>query len=539
MTFDYIIIGAGSAGCVLAHRLSADPSNQVLLLEAGKRDKKLEIHIPAGYVKLHRSEMDWGFESEPQAHLNNRRLYLPRGKTLGGCSSTNAMAYIRGNKEDYNDWAKMGALGWDYDSVLPYFKKSEHNEQIGHLEARFHGSGGPLNVTYAQNFHTAYAKAFIQACAEAGISENQDFNGEEQEGAGFFQFSIKNNKRCSTAAAFLKPILHRPNLKVFTGAQVNEILIEKDRATGVKFSLKKGSQFAKANKEVILSAGAFQSPQLLMLSGIGAANELKQQGIGLKKDLPGVGKNLQDHLFCPVASIGKAKGLNHALKPLNELYYTLQYFLRGTGPLTIGPLEANAFTKVFKDNDRPDLQLHFAPLQAGYEADLHNYKTLPTDRDGYSILPTLLKPKSRGYLTLRNTNPADAPLIQPNFLSVEHDLKILVEGTKKAIALHNSSAFAELYESTVIPILPSSDDSLAEHIRRRSETVYHPVGTCKMGSDEGAVVNAQLQVIGIEGLRVADASVMPSIVSGNTNAACIMIGEKAADLILGKTQHDK
>jgi choline dehydrogenase len=520
MVFDYIIIGAGSAGCVLANRLSEDPSLQVLLLEAGNRDKKLEIHIPAGYAKLHRSEVDWGFETEPQTNLNNRRIYLPRGKTLGGCSSTNAMAYIRGNKEDYNDWAKLGAPGWDYNSVLPYFKKSEHNEQIAQLDARFHGQEGLLNVTYSQNFRTTYAEAFIKACVDAGIPENQDFNGAEQEGAGFFQFSIKNNKRCSAAAAYLHPILNRPNLKVITGAVASEILIE--------------TQTAKANKEVILSAGAFQSPQLLMLSGIGAADELKKHGIACKKDLPGVGKNLQDHLFCPVASIGSARGLNHALKPLYEFYYTLQYFLRGTGPLTIGPLEANAFTKVFEDNDRPDLQLHFAPLQAGYEADLHNYKTLPTNRDGYTILPTLLKPRSRGHLSLRSANPADYPAIQPNFLSEEHDLKILVEGTKKALELHNSSAFSALYESTVIPPLPASDDLLAAHIKRRTETVYHPVGTCKMGQDEMAVVNPQLQVFGIEGLRVADASVMPTVVSGNTNAACIMIGEKAADLILEK-----
>lgn len=530
MTFDYIIIGAGSAGCVLANRLSANPENQVLLLEAGGPDRKLEIHIPAGYAKLHRSEVDWGFETEPQANLYNRKVYLPRGKALGGSSSTNAMAYIRGNQEDYNDWAKLGNTAWGFDQVLPYFKRSENNEQLSN---DYHGSGGLLNVTFNQNFRTPSADAFVTSCIESGIPANQDVNGAIQEGAGRFQFTIKDQKRHSAATAFLKPVLNRPNLTVVTWAQTQRILIENDKAVGVEFLQKgKSLQTAKAKKEVILSAGAFNSPQLLLLSGVGASDELHKWGIPVKKELPGVGQNLQDHLFVNTSAITTSKGLNHALTPFNQLRYLLQYAFQKSGPMTIGPLEAVAFTKIFKDNDRPDLQLHFAPIQADYTTDLHNWKTLPTV-DGYSILPTLLKPKSRGYVGLHSTNPNAAPLIQPNFLSQEHDLNILVEGIKLAMEIMEKKPLLDLTKSRVMPpAYGASDDAIADHIKHRVETVYHPIGTCKMGSDELAVVDDQLRVHGIEGLRVVDASIMPTIVSGNTNASVIMIAEKAADFFI-------
>ncbi len=532
MTFDYIIIGAGSAGCVLANRLSEDPDNHVLLLEAGGPDKKMEIHIPAAYSKLNRTNVDWGFETEPQPQVLNRKMYLPRGKTLGGSSSTNAMAYVRGNRADYDEWAALGNQGWDYDSVLPYFKKSEHNEQI---DNQYHGKDGLLNVTYAQVFRTPVADAFVKACVEKGVPENHDCNGAEQTGAGLLQFTIKEQKRCSTAVAFLRPILHRPNLKIITQAHTQRILIENDRAVGVEFlTAKNTTEKAYADKEVILSAGAFQSPQLLMLSGIGESEALKRHRIEVKKNLPGVGKNLQDHLFTGVSALSTVPTANDALKPLNQIKGLINYLLFKKGPLTISPLEAAAFMKINEGTDPVDLQLHFAPVHFGNDgkADFYNPDTFP-HVSGYTVLPTLLKPKSIGYVGLRSANPLDAPLIDPRFLTAEEDLHTLLKGTKKALEIMEATAFAGCRKEIILPLHRSSDDELILHIKTVLETVYHPVGTCKMGTDEMAVVDPQLRVKGIEGLRVADASIMPRIIAGNTNATCIMIGEKAADMILG------
>ncbi len=533
MTFDYIIIGAGSAGCVLANRLSEDPDNRVLLLEAGGPDKKMEIHIPAAYSKLNRTEVDWGFETEPQPQVLNRKMYLPRGKTLGGCSSTNAMAYVRGNRADYDEWAALGNKGWDYVSVLPYFIKSEHNEQ---LADQYHGKSGPLNVTYAQVYRTPVADAFVKACIESGIPENQDCNGARQEGAGLFQFTIKNQKRCSTAAAFLKPVLHRANLKIITHAHTKQILIENDRAVGVEFLTGKNTtEKVYAEKEVILSAGAFSSPQLLMLSGVGEGEELKRHGIEVKKNLSGVGKNLQDHLFTGVSALSNLPTANNALKPMNQIKGLIQYLLFKKGPLTISPLEANAFLKIHDGPDPVDLQLHFAPVHIGDDgkADFYNPDTFP-HTSGYTVLPTLLKPKSVGYVGIRSANPLDAPIIDPRFLTAEEDIMVLLKGTKKALEVMEAQAFASCRKSIILPAHRGSDDELMLHIKTYLETVYHPVGTCKMGTDEMSVVDSQLRVKGIEGLRVADASIMPRIIAGNTNAACIMIGEKAADMLLGK-----
>jgi choline dehydrogenase len=527
--YDYIIVGAGSAGCVLANRLSENPSNQVLLLEAGDPDKKLEIKIPGAYSKLHRSEVDWAFWSEPQEQLDGRKLYLPRGKTLGGSSSTNAMAYVRGNKADYDEWASLGNRHWDYESVLPYFKKSEHNEDI-HTD--FHGSSGPLNVTFAKGFRTPFADAFVEACAENGIPANPDYNGENQEGASPFQFTIKNGLRHSTASAFLKPILKRPNLTIQTSAQVSKILLENDRAIGVEVLKKKGGvDQIFANKEIILSAGAFQSPQILMLSGIGDKDELQNLGIESKIDLPGVGKNLQDHLFFNCAALSKTQeGFNHHIPIIPQVKGLIQLFFTQKGALTCSPLEAVAFYNSGGEAG-VDFQFHFAPMQIGsdYKTDFHDLSTFPTV-DGFSILPSLIKPKSRGYVSLRSTDPKAAPLIQPNFLTEKEDWETLIRGTRKAIEILQSSAF-EPYRKTIITPPDQSDEGIIAHIKKSVETIYHPVGTCKMGTDELAVVNDRLQVHGIKNLRIADASIMPTIVSGNTNAACIMIGEKAADLI--------
>ncbi|WP_080237493.1 GMC family oxidoreductase [Spirosoma rigui] len=539
MTYDYIIVGAGSAGCVLANRLSADPAIRVLLLEAGGPDTKLEVHIPAAYSKLHGTAVDWGFWTEPQTALNGRRMYQPRGKTLGGCSSTNAMAYVRGNRHDYNDWAALGNPGWSYTDVLPYFIRSEHNEQISQLDAHYHGQNGPLNVTFATRFRTPLADAFVRSCQQTGIRPNHDYNGAEQEGTGFFQFTIKDGKRHSAATAFLKPAMNRPNLTVITHAMTKQVILSHDRATGVEFVTGKNqTRIATATKEVILSAGAFQSPQLLMLSGIGPADELRRAGIMCRKDLPGVGQNLQDHLFSGVSSLCSQRGIssNYHLKPFNQLKALGQYLLSKKGPMTISPLEAVAFLKTDPTQERIDMQFHFAPVHMGddYTVDMYDLASWPTT-DGYLILPTLLKPKSVGYVGIRSANPLDTPVIQPNYMDHEDDRQVLINGMRLALDVMEADGFGPYRQRIQTPIASRTDDVIWQHILQQLETVYHPVGTCKMGpqTDEMAVVGSDLRVRGIEGLRVVDASIMPTIVSGNTNAPVLMIAEKAADLILG------
>ena len=532
MEYNYIIIGAGSAGCVLANRLSEDPSNTVLLLEAGGPDRKMEIHIPAGYGKLHRTEVDWGFWTEPQAHALNRKLYQPRGKTLGGSSSTNAMAYVRGNHADYDEWAALGNQGWSYQDVLPYFRKSEYNEDIRN---EYHGASGELQVGFAKGFKTAFADAFIEACAENGLERNDDYNGARQEGAGRFQFTIKNGQRHSAAAAFLRPAMQRKNLTVITHALAHRIVLDQGRASGVEVAVKGGTpQYFKASREVILAAGAFASPQLLLLSGIGDSETLKEHGIECLHELPGVGKNLQDHLFYGVGALSTTQtGMNHRIQPLNQLLGLAQFLLTRKGPMSTSPLEAVAFGRTSASPDRVDFQFHFAPLQIGddYSVDFYDLATFPA-QDGYTILPTLLRPKSRGYVGLHSKQPGDAPLIQPNFLEAEADRTVLVEAGKKAIEIMQSNAFAPYRKAILTPPDRSSDEAILFHIQKQMETVYHPVGTCKMGSDEMAVVDSALRVHGVENLRVIDASIMPTIVSGNTNAPVYMIAEKGAAMIL-------
>lgn len=532
--YDYIIVGAGSAGCVLANRLSANSANQVLLIEAGGPDKKLEIHIPGGYLKLHRSKVDWGgYWTEPQEHVLNRKIYLPRGKVLGGCSSTNAMAYVRGPKEDYNQWAALGNKGWSYEDVLPYFKKSECNED---LHNAYHGCDGELNVAFSKNFQTSFAKAFIKACNQCGIPENNDYNGEHMEGAGFFQFNIKNGKRNSAAVAFLRPAMKRGNLTVLTHTHTKKIIIENGQATGVEvITGKNTTQQFLAKKEIILSAGSFASPQLLLLSGIGDKEDLKKLGIDCVQHLPGVGKNLQDHLFFPISATSPIRaGQNHHIKPWQQLLDLMQWFLFKKGSLSIGPLEAVAFGRTSLSPDGIDYQFQFTPAQIGgdYKTDPYDLKTFPVNEDGYSILPTLLRPKSRGYLRLQSANPFDFPTIQPNFLSEEIDKKTIVEMAKKAIDVLKATAFDQYRKQIIYPPDCGSDESILVHIQKSLETVYHPAGTCKMGHDEMAVVDEQLRVHQIGKLRVADCSIMPLITSGNTNAPVYMIAEKAADMIV-------
>ncbi|MDN4164357.1 GMC family oxidoreductase N-terminal domain-containing protein [Cytophagales bacterium LB-30] len=531
MNYDFIIIGAGSAGCVLANRLSAKGKFSVLLLEAGKPDKKPEIHIPAAYTQLNRTEVDWAFWTEPQAHVANRKLFVPRGKTLGGSSSTNAMAYVRGNKEDFNEWSALGNSGWSYEEVLPLFKKSEQNDSLGEP---FHGHKGELPVQFCPA-PSELAHAFISAAANQGIAPNPDYNGEEQLGASMLQFTIKNNQRQSTATAFLKPVMHRSNLSVRTGCHVMRLLIEDKTVKGVEFHNGKGLEKAYATKEVILSAGAIQSPQILQVSGIGDTEDLTSHGVEVMHHLPGVGKNLQDHVWSGISAWVNVPAGNSLLKPWNKAMALAKHFLLKTGPMGNSPLEANAFLKSEEALQRPDLQIHTVPLgiPADYSTDIHDINTF-VKRDGIGLMVILIRPESRGTVQIKSNNPFDAPSIQPNFLSHSRDREVLHYGIQKAFQIMEDPALASYTPWGIHLPAERSREALDVHIDKSLETLYHPVGTCKMGQDEQAVVNAELLVHGLHGLRIADASIMPTIISGNTNAACIMIGEKAADMIWKK-----
>jgi choline dehydrogenase len=533
-SYDYIIIGAGSAGCVLANRLSKNPNKSVLLLEAGGPDTNMNIHIPGAYLKVHKSKDDWGFWTEEQAHVLQRKIYLPRGKTLGGSSSTNAMAYVRGNPADYDGWAEQGNSGWSFNELLPYFKRSENHEQIDMMDSGYHSSSGELGVTIPTRFQTPFVDGFIEACAAIGIPKNIDYNGKMQEGASLVQSTIKNGKRESGATAFLKPALGRHNLIAITNARVDKIILEEKNAVGVQY--KKGGKTIQVygQNEIILSAGTFKSPQLLMLSGIGALSELKNHGIDCIHELKGVGKNLQDHLFYPICAKSKTQeGINHYISPVNQIKAAWNYFVNKKGVFCNSPLEGMAFFDLDQKGGKVNFQLHFSPIsignQYGYDAyDLYDYPRI----DGFTILPTLLHPKSRGTVSLSSSNPIEPPIIQPNFLKEKEDLDQLVKGGKLVFKIMEEKVMKNHIKVNGLPHNRSSDDLLIEHIKKTLETVYHPVGTCKMGKDLMAVVDSNLKVHGIKSLRVVDASIMPKIVSGNTNAPVFMIAEKAADMII-------
>ena len=537
MTYDYIIIGAGSAGCVLANRLSASGEHTVLLLEAGGKDNDINIHIPGAYSKIHRSKIDWGLWTTPQEHVDGRKLYLPRGKTLGGCSSTNAMAYVRGNHDDYDGWARSGCEGWEASSIIPYFKKSENNRNASDLDEGYHGTDGELGVGYAQYFETPLCQAFIDAGHKIGLPENKDYNGVKQNATARFQFTIKDGKRHSAASAFLNPAKSRSNLTIRTKSPVARIIIKNDRATGVQIQGGIG-EVIEARREVILSAGTFHSPQILQLSGLGPKEVLEKQNIEVIRELPGVGENLQDHLFYFISGYTKELvGFNHYASLLNQVKSGIGYFInKKNNAMTCSPLEAVSFFNIDNYDDRVNFQFHFAPFHAGegIKVDLYDFGTIPTKRDGWTICPSLLKPASRGTVHIGSKDPGSPPVIDPQFLSVPMDLETLLRGGRIALELAQEEPIAG-YTDELAGLHPNiSDDDLIAYIKRRLETIYHPVGTCKMGVDEKSVVDASLKVHGIEGLRVIDASIMPEIVSGNTNAPVYMIAEKGADMILGE-----
>ncbi len=523
--YDYVIVGAGSAGCVLAHRLSEDPGVRVLLLEAGGRDAAREIHIPAAFSKLFKTEVDWDFATAPQAHLHGRRLYWPRGKVLGGSSSINAMIYIRGHRADYDHWAALGNPGWSYDDVLPYFVKAEHNERGA---SAYHGVGGPLNVADLRQANPL-SRAFVEAAAQAGIPRNPDFNGARQEGAGLCQVTQKRGRRWSTARAYLRPALRRPNLSVVTGAHVLRVAMEGRRAAGVVYERGGRQERVLAGREVILCGGAIGSPHLLLRSGVGPAAHLRAHGIDVAHDLPGVGRNLQDHLAYGVRyAVTAPITLLNAESPAN----LVRYLLFGRGMLTSNVAEALAFVRTRAALPAPDLQFHFAPV---YYVD---HGLAPPPFHGMSLGVTLLQPRSAGYVGLGAAGPLAQPEIQPQFLSDEEDLRVMVEGVRLARRIFQAPAFDAYRGAELTPGAHAQrDDDLYEDIRENAEHLYHPVGTCKMGADALAVVDAQLRVHGVEGLRVVDASVMPTVVRGNTNAPTIMIAEKAADMIRQRTSH--
>ncbi len=527
--FDYIVTGAGSAGCVVASRLSESGKHRVLLLEAGPPDTNIWIHIPLGFARTYvNPKVNWKFETAPQPQLNNRQLYLPRGKTLGGSSSINGMVYVRGNHRDYDEWRQRGCVGWDWDSVLPYFRKAE-NQARGADE--FHGVGGPLHVS-DQPAKFELAEAALEACVQAGIPRNPDFNGREQEGCGYYQTTTSNRRRWSAAKAYLAAAKSRPNLVIRTGACATKVVIENNRAVGVEFQTPQGREMARCRGEVIVSGGAFGSPQLLQLSGIGPAEHLREMGIEVVRDMPAVGANLHDHFNTNLNwRIGKPITLNDLERSWpRKIAAAAQYALFRNGPMASNGIHAGAFTRSDPRLERPDLQINILEWSTRERS---KDRVIPHDFPGFTLMPVHLRPEGRGTVRLSSPDPMAPPKVLFDYLRTDYDVRALLAGIHLCRRIAAQPALRPYIVEEITPGAAVTDEpALIDFIRATGVSNQHPTSSCAMGTGVNTVVDPRLRVHGIDGLRVVDASVMPVVVGGNTNAPTIMIGEKASAMIL-------